>query len=233
MKKILVAAAVLLSAILLVSELQIQNKTNPEAEYKLYLKKFGKTITNDVEFMYRSRIYQNFVEEMNKHNADSNNKWKMGINQFSDLTKEEFVNTYLGEKGSVNKKFKEEPINAGFAGEVDWRTKGIITPIKNQGKCGSCWAFAATAAHETYQIQFRNHNKDIVLSEQQLVDCSTAQPYGNTGCNGGYGVRALEYIKDFGQTINSSYPYMAVNQDCKQKGGDFRIYGVTELAGCS
>lgn len=62
MKKILVAAAVLLSAVLLVSELQIQTKTNPEAEYKLYLKKFGKTITNDVEFMYRSRIYQNFVE---------------------------------------------------------------------------------------------------------------------------------------------------------------------------
>jgi len=165
---------------------------------------------------------------MNKHNADTTKTWKMGINQFSDLTKEEFVNTYLGEKGAVlTKEMKEEPINAGFAGEVDWRTRGIITPIKNQGKCGSCWSFAATAAHETYQIQFKNQSKDIVFSEQQLVDCSTDQPYANTGCNGGYAVRALEYIKDFGQTTNSSYPYMAVNQPCKQKGGNYRIYGVT------
>lgn len=143
------------------------------------------------------------------------------------------MNIYLGEKGEPHKDYKDEPVNAGFAGEVDWRNRGIITPIKNQGKCGSCWAFAATAAHETYQIQYRNQPKDIVLSEQQLVDCSTAQPYGNTGCNGGYGVRALEYIKDYGQTTNSSYPYMAVNQECKTIGGNFRIYGVSEVAGCT
>ncbi len=71
------------------------------------------------------------------------------------------------------------------------------------------------------------------MSEQQLVDCATAQPYGNEGCNGGYGVRALEYIKDFGQTTEAAYPYKAVNQDCQTPSGVFRTYGVAELAGCA
>lgn len=212
MKNLIFAGVIIISAALLISQLDTAPSAGPYAEYKAYAKKFGKSIVNDVEIVYRAKLYENYVEEMRKHNADPSKSWKMGINQFSDLTKEEFVRTYLGEKGEAHPKFKEEPVNTGFAGEVDWRTRSIITPIKNQGKCGSCWAFAATAAHETYQIQFKNQPKDIVLSEQQLVDCSTAQPYGNTGCNGGYGVRALEYIKDFGQTINASYPYMAVNQ---------------------
>lgn len=157
----------------------------------------------------------------------------MGINQFSDLTDEEFIATFLGELSSETKPIKEEKINEGFKATVDWRTQGIITPIKNQGQCGSCWAFAATAAHESYQIQNRNQPKTLTLSEQQLVDCSTGSPYENQGCNGGYAVRALEYIKDFGQTTNSSYPYKAANGQCQNPKGAYRPYGVAELAGCA
>jgi len=144
------------------------------------------------------------------------------------------MNTYLGESNTpMIREFKDEEVNAGYAGAIDWRTKGVITAVKNQGQCGSCWAFAATAAHESYQVQFKNQPLEINLSEQQLVDCSSAQPYGNTGCNGGYGVRALEYIKDFGQTTGSSYPYVAATNTCKTPGGPYRIYGVAEVAGCS
>ena len=168
------------------------------------------------------------------HNANDKNTWKMGINQFSDITVSEFINTYLGEKNSpMVREFKEEPVNLGFAGDVDWREKNIITPVKNQGACGSCWAFAATAVHESYHIQHRNHSTNIALSEQQLVDCSNISPYGNEGCGGGYAVRGLEYIKDFGQTVNSSYPYAAVNQNCRVASGNYRIFGVAEIAGCS
>lgn len=131
-----------------------------------------------------------------------------------------------------NEDLELEPVNNGFEATIDWRNANIITSIKNQGRCGSCWAFAATAAHESYQVQNRHQSLKIDLSEQQLVDCATAEPYGNNGCNGGYAARALEYIKDFGQTIESEYPYAAVNQDCKNPKGSFRSYGFAELAGC-
>ena len=72
----------------------------------------------------------------------------------------------------------------------------------------------------------------INLSEQQLVDCATAAPYSNHGCNGGYAVRALEYVKDFGQTTEDAYPYKAVNQECGNSTGSFRIFGVAEIIGC-
>jgi len=89
------------------------------------------------------------------------------------------------------KPIKEEEVNAGFTVTIDWRTTGIVTPVKNQGQCGSCWAFGATAAHESYQILNRHQPNTINLSEQQLVDCATGSPYNNEGCNGGYAVRAL------------------------------------------
>lgn len=197
------------------------------------MKKFNKKIDNPEQLFYRASLFQQYVEKMNQHNSDHKQTWKMGINQFSDLTDEEFTSTFLGELSTLSRTLQVEEVNAGFRGSVDWRNTGIITPIKNQGQCGSCWAFAATAAHESYQIQNKNQPKTINLSEQQLVDCAHESPYENNGCNGGYAVRALEYIKDYGQTTNASYPYQAVTQSCKTKAGVYRTYGVSQIAGCS
>jgi len=165
---------------------------------------------------------------MERHNADASKNWKMGVNQFSDITKEEFASLYLDQTSTpeiVGDYVKE---TNGAAPSVDWRNQRIITPVKNQGRCGSCWAFAATAAHEAYQSKAQN--KNFTLSEQQLVDCS--QEYGNNGCGGGLGLEALNYIRDFGQTLNSSYPYTAVDGTCQKKTGEFTIHGVQSYKGC-
>ena len=92
----------------------------------------------------------------------------------------------------------------------DWVSLGKVTPVKNQGGCGSCWAFAAVAAVESaYLIK---SNKNLNLSEQELVSCSTS--YGNHGCKGGWSHKALDYILSNKINVESAYPYWGTNAVC-------------------
>jgi len=107
----------------------------------------------------------------------------------------------------IQRKFTKEEIPEHF----DWREFGGVTPVKNQGHCGSCWTFSTIGAMESHYLikygQFRN------LSEQQLVDC--AGDFDNHGCSGGLPSHAFEYIKFAGGvSLENNYPYMAVNQNC-------------------
>jgi C1A family cysteine protease len=95
---------------------------------------------------------------------------------------------------------------------VDWRPKGVVTPVKNQGVCRSDWAFSATGALEGRVAIKTGTLYDF--SEQELVDCSTK--FGNRGCNGGHPADAFRYMMDAGLTAQSSYRYTARDGTCKK-----------------
>jgi cathepsin L len=104
----------------------------------------------------------------------------------------------------------------------------MVSPVKNQGQCGSCWAFSAVGVLESFSLM---KSQSVNLSEQQLVDCS--KKYGNQGCNGGYNFQGLAYVKDNGITDTKAYPYTAKTQTCHTEGGAFKITSVFTVKGCN
>lgn len=136
----------------------------------------------------------------------------MGVNGFTDLTHAEFLSRYVGGKKSSKTKALT-PAEAGVPAldmsvappaSVDWVTAGAVTPVKDQGQCGSCWAFATTVATEG--STWKNSSKLISLSEEQIVSCDKAN--GNDGCNGGDQLPALQWLmKQPGQCSEAGYPY--------------------------
>ncbi|VDI77685.1 Hypothetical predicted protein, partial [Mytilus galloprovincialis] len=132
----------------------------------------------------------------------------LGINHLADMSLDEVsqMMTQYGNNSSLDGSTYLPPNNVNTPEEVDWRKQGYVTPVKNQGHCGSCWSFAATGSLEGQH--FRKTGKLVSLSEQNLVDCSSN--YGNKGCHGGYVSKAYQYIKDNGGIdTESSYPYEA------------------------
>ncbi|KAN0026241.1 hypothetical protein ACTFIV_007225 [Dictyostelium citrinum] len=186
-----------------------------EAEYRT-------AFTNWMIAHQRSYLSEEFNARYNifKANMDYVNQWNskgsqtvLGLNNFADITNEEYRNTYLGTKFDASSLVIEQDTENGFqAATVDWRNKGAVTPIKNQGQCGGCWSFSTTGSTEGAQFQ-ANGNKNLVsLSEQNLIDCSTA----NSGCNGGLMTDAFEYIiSNGGIDTEESYPYEAKDGKCK------------------
>merc|ERR1711943_99745 len=133
----------------------------------------------------------------------------MGVNQFTDLTLEEFQALNIrgfvksGERGLA---YLGEHEDTEVAASVDWRSKGAVTPVKNQGQCGSCWAFSTTGSVEA--AYFLKHGTLKSFSEQQLVDCAGGR-YHNNGCHGGLMDYAFQYIESNPLELESDYRYTA------------------------
>lgn len=152
--------------------------------------------------------------------------YKMALNKYGDMLPHEFKQTLNGFKPSLKLVKSDgdnedgsgatfiEPANVEIPNEVDWRTLGAVTPVKDQGHCGSCWSFSATGALEGQH--FRKNNELVSLSEQNLIDCS--KKFGNNGCNGGLMDLAFKYIKkNGGIDTEKTYPYKADDEKCHYK----------------
>jgi len=168
---------------------------------------YAKNYQSVEEHARRLQIFKSNYEFIKNFPAKERG-FTVGINEFADMTNEEFRAQMNGV--NITKVPRLSPrfgVVASVPVEWDWRTKGAVTPVKNQGQCGSCWSFSATGSMKG--AWFLKHKKLVSLSEQNLVDCSTAE--GNEGCNGGLMDQAFQYVikNDNGIDTEASYPYTA------------------------
>jgi len=163
---------------------------------------------------------------MGEHNK-SGKSWTMGVNQFTDLTQEEFEAQYIGGykrtpgvNGALPAMKAATKSAKALPDSVDWRDKGAITAAKNQGQCGSCWAFCTTEQIESYAAINSPTNTLVELSAEQVTACTpnTLHCGGTGGCSGSIPQLGYTYIQLFGHASEADYPYTSGNggaTDCK------------------
>ncbi|MCL7028206.1 hypothetical protein MKW94_007290 [Papaver nudicaule] len=183
--------------------------------YESWLVRHGKNYNLLGEKERRFEIFKDNLKFIDRHNSEKHS-YTVGLNSFADLSNEEYKRMYLGtkidqEKRLGNPKSDRYAVNAGdeLPEHVDWREEGAVVGVKNQGSCGSCWAFSTVAAVESLN---KIATGDLVsLSEQELVDCDTS----NSGCNGGLMDYAFQFIiKNGGIDTEDDYPYKAKDGEC-------------------
>jgi C1A family cysteine protease len=200
------------------------DSSNVETVFKFtnWMTQFNKAYKSESEF---DHAFHNFVASLariakrNTHNG----KTQWGLTKFSDLSAAEFKKYYLTAKMpthhhsnatvGTHRRIRDPPST------FDWRKQlngQVVSPVKDQAQCGSCWAFSTTENFESMYNIAHQPTESIVLAPQQLVDCDPQ----SQGCGGGWTYWAWEYLTNAGgQELETSYPYKAVNQPCKFQSG--------------
>lgn len=188
--------------------------------YQHWLQHFrtSETLPN-AELAVRRATFEANLAEILSHNADSSHSYKKGVNRFTDRSDEEFRATLAQPAALKAARQQASSANAppasvtsaspdSFPATVDWRTKGVLTPVKDQGGCGSCWAFASTESIESYAAMSVSPPNLMDLSPQQLVECAPNPEScgGVGGCQGSVPELAFDYVKANGMASEWSIP---------------------------
>ncbi|KAK4771090.1 hypothetical protein SAY87_031622 [Trapa incisa] len=186
--------------------------------FETWMARHGKMYESLEDKLHRFEVFKENLFHIDETNKKVDSYW-LGLNEFADLAHDEFKRMYLGLKGAGNVSDRRQSSDEGFdykdvvdlPKSVDWRKKGAVTAVKNQGSCGSCWAFSTVASVEGInQIATGNLT---TLSEQELIDCDTTY---NNGCNGGLMDYAFSYIiSNGGLRKEDDYPYIMEEGTCE------------------
>jgi len=183
-----------------------------DALFERFKADYAKAYYDEHDESFRKSVFAANLNKIRSHNAEADagkHTYTLGMNEFGDMTWEEFHARYTGFNRNASleedrpKKFQDLS-HVKVAESVDWVESGAVTGVKNQGSCGSCWSFSSTGGVEG--AWFLAKNQLVSLSEQQLMDCSKAE--GNKGCEGGLMDNAFKYyVNTKGACTEESYPY--------------------------
>jgi hypothetical protein len=184
-----------------------------------WAKTHNKYYTTHTEKEYRRDVFLKNLEWINEYNSNTSNSAQMGLNNFADLSLEEFRLLHSGGSNEIPMMFTGSPSKHHYGLsdlpiDVNWVKKGAVTPVKNQLNCGSSWAFAATGALEG--LYYLTNLVLLEFSQQQLLDCATNLPPGQNACfgNGGTIEQMFQYAKHHGIESSVDYPYTGEVQNC-------------------
>ncbi|KAF6174153.1 hypothetical protein GIB67_033685 [Kingdonia uniflora] len=187
--------------------------------FESWMSRHGRSYESIEEKLHRFELFKDNLHHIDETNKKVTSYW-LGLNEFADLSHDEFKEKYFGLKVDALPMHREKTSNefshrdvVDLPKTVDWRKKGAVTNVKNQGQCGSCWAFSTVASVEGInQIVTGNLTS---LSEQELIDCD--RPFNN-GCNGGLMDYAFSFIaSNGGLHMEDDYPYLMEEGTCEEK----------------
>jgi len=206
-----------------------------EPQFKNFIDTHQKYYNDEKEYLYRMKVFAENNEFIKRHNF-KNHSYTLAVNKFADFTSQEFKAQHSPIKKLLftNQISTHKDINLDdWNGSLDWRTtnnpvnKGVVTPVKNQASCGSCYAFAAAETTET--VWAIKGNKLPILSPQQIVDCSDIDPYDNAGCGGGNPNSTFQYIIDNKLCSEKDYPYKSIKGNCKKCNPVAKVSGFVNV----
>jgi len=196
-----------------------------EAEFEKFITQYGKVYATVEEKNLRKEYFRDTYKFIKTYN-ELNQGLELDINHLADLSPEETANMFRLKKHGFAAVKKTLNLTNVPVQNIDWRARGAVTAVKNQGQCGDCWAFSAVGALEGLYAITNGNLAD--LSEQYLCNCAD-ETFGNNGCNGGLMDNAFNFVKMYGIPLESSAPYQGVQQQCSPADSAFTISGWVDI----